>query len=126
MPSFHKIDKERRLVLSTATGILNKGEALAYQQRLLDDPDFDPSYSQLSDFTHITAYDLSAEDVRQLAQRNIFSPASRRSFLVGNDLAFGLARVYEIHRETAGERGIRICRSLEEALDWVLSKQEAP
>ena len=111
--------------MSSGTGTFNKEEALSHQNRLLADPDFDPSYSQLIDFTHTTKIDLTAADIQQLAVRNIFSPESRRAFLVPNDLAFGLGRMYEILREAAGERGIRIFRNLDEALDWVLSKQEA-
>ncbi|MGC1619940.1 MAG: hypothetical protein WA765_15735 [Candidatus Acidiferrum sp.] len=126
MPAFYKIDKERRLVMSSGTGVFNKEDALSHQNRLLADPDFDPSYSQLLDFTHVAKIDLTAADIRLLAVRNIFLSESRRAFLVPNDLAFGLGRMYEILREAAGERGIRIFRNLEEALDWVLSKQEAP
>lgn len=125
MPSFFKIDKERRFVLSSGNGVFNREEALAHQIRLLSDPDFDPSYSQLVDFTQITKFDLSAEDIRQMAQRKVFSPDSRRAILVPNELAFGLGRMFESLRNTAGERGIRVFRNLEEALDWVLSKQEA-
>lgn len=117
MPAFYKIDKERRLVMSSGTGVFNKEEAFSHQNRLLADPDFDSSYSQLIDFTHIAKIDLTAADIRQLAVRNIFSPESRRAFLVPNDLAFGLGRMYEILREAEGERGIRIFRNLEDALD---------
>jgi len=125
MPAFYKIDKERRLVLSSATGSFNKEDALGHQNRLRADPDFDPTFSQLMDFTHVTQVLLTPADVKQLAISNIFSKESRRAFLVANDLEFGLARMYEILRENAGERGIRVFRSLEEALDWVLSRQEA-
>ncbi len=125
MPAFYKIDKERRLVMSSATGVFNKDAALDHQNRLLADPDFDPSYSQLMDYTHVTQIDLSAADVGLLAVRNVFSSNSRRAFLVPNNVAFGLARMFEMIRESAGERGIRIFRDLEEALDWVLSNQEA-
>jgi hypothetical protein len=125
MPSFFKIDKERRFVLSSGNGILNREEALAHQVRLLSDPDFDPSYSQLVDFTQITQFDLSAEDIRQMAQRKVFSPDSRRAILVPNEHAYGLGQMFESLRDAAGERGIRVFRKLEEALDWVLSKQEA-
>ncbi len=112
--------------MSSGTGTFNKEYALSHQDRLLADPDFDPSFSQLLDFTHVAKIDLTAADVELLAVRNIFSPESRRAILVPNDLAFGFGRMYEILREAAGERGIRIFRSLEEALEWVLSKQEAP
>ncbi|MGC1413871.1 MAG: hypothetical protein WA817_01200 [Candidatus Acidiferrum sp.] len=122
MPVFYKIDRERRLVMSSGTGTFNKEDALSHQNRLLADPDFDPNYSQLLDFTHVAKIDLTAADVKLLAVRNIFSPESRRAILVPNDLAFGFGRMYEILREAAGERGIRIFRSLEEALEWVLSR----
>jgi hypothetical protein len=126
MPAFYKIEKERRLVLSSGTGVFSKEDALFHQNRLLADPDFDPNFSQLLDFTHITHIDLSAADIQQLALRNIFSPDSRRAILVTNDLAFGLGRMYGSLRESAGEHGIRVFRSLEEALEWVLSKPDAP
>jgi hypothetical protein len=32
--------------------------------------------------------------------------------------------MFEILREAAGEHGIRVFRNLDEALDWVLSKEE--
>lgn len=112
-------------MLSSATGSFNKEDALGHQNRLRADPDFDPTFSQLMDFTHVTQVLLTPADVKQLAISNIFSKESRRAFLVANDLEFGLARMYEILRENAGERGIRVFRSLEEALDWVLSRQEA-
>lgn len=120
VPVFYKIDKDRRLVMSSGSGVLTVGVALAYMDLLSKDPDFDPEFSQVSDFTQFTGIDLSPEDVRQLARRNIFSPRSRRAFVVKNDLQFGLARMFQIHRELNGEMGIRVFRTIDEALDWVL------
>jgi hypothetical protein len=45
--------------------------------------------------------------------------------LVKDDLQFGLARMFEMHRELRGEAGIRVFRTLDEALDWVLQGQIA-
>jgi hypothetical protein len=125
MPAFYKIDKERRLIVSTATGVFNREESLSHRRRLLADPDFDPSYSQLVDFTNVTQFDLSSEDVRQLAHNSVFAPNARRAFIVASDFAFGLGRMYEMLREGAGENGIRVFRELDDALDWVLAKTEA-
>jgi hypothetical protein len=126
MPAFYKIDKARRLVLSSGTGVFSREDALSHQNPLLADRDFDPSFSQLLDFTHITHIELGTPDIQQLALRNIFSPDSRRAILVSNDLAFGFGRMYGILRESAGEHGIRVFRTLEEALEWILSRHEAP
>jgi hypothetical protein len=119
MPAFYKIDKERKLVLSSGSGVLTREDVLGHQDRLSQDPDFDSSFSQLSDFTHITKIEITPEDVRLAAKKSLFSPHSRRAMVVKDDLQFGLARMFEIHRELAGEKGIRVFRKIEEALDWV-------
>ncbi|MBZ5661598.1 MAG: hypothetical protein LAO08_14425 [Acidobacteriia bacterium] len=119
--AFYIIDKERKAVLSSGTGILTAEDLMGHQDRLLKDPDFDPTFSQLLDFTRITGLEVSSEDVRRLAQRNVFSPASRRAFVVQDDLQYGLARMFEIHRDIAGETGIRVFRTLDEAMNWIFS-----
>jgi hypothetical protein len=121
VPAFYKIDKERRVVLSSGAGVLTRADIQGHMDRLSNDPDFDPSYSQILDFTHLSGIEIGPEDVRQFAQRNIFSPQSRRAFVVKDDLQYGLARMFEIHRELNGETGIRVFRAIDEALDWVLA-----
>ena len=124
MPFFYKIDKPRRLVMSTAAGVLTKAEVLSLQDQLRKDPDFDPTFSQLSDLTHVTDIDITGADMRELAARTAFSPKSRRAVIASNDLAYGLARMFEQFRETKGDQGIRVFRKLEDALDWVVGKEE--
>ncbi len=122
MPAFYKIEKERRLVMSSGPGVLTREDILGHQDRLSKDPDFDPHFSQLLDFTHVTQVDITPEDVRLAARKNIFSPHSRRALLVKDDLQFGLARMFEIHRELEGEKGIQVFRTIDEALDWIFVK----
>ena len=45
MPAFYKIDKQRRLVLSSAYGVFSRADSVAHREKLLKDPDVDPSYS---------------------------------------------------------------------------------
>jgi hypothetical protein len=118
--AFYTIDKKHRLVLSSGDGALTKDDLLGHIERLSKDPDFNPEFCQVVDFTQITALEVVPGDVRQLAQRNIFSPRSRRAFVVKDDLQFGLARMFEIHRELRGETGIRVFRTFDEAMDWIL------
>jgi len=122
MPAFYKIDKERRLVLSTASGVFSLGDALSHMEKLSKDPDFDPRFSQISDFTHVTRIELSGDEIRRLAQRTIFSAHSRRAFIAPNETIFGIGRMFEILRGLEGEKGIRVFRTLEQALDWVFPK----
>jgi hypothetical protein len=72
MPAFYKIDKGRRIVMSSGSGVLTIQDIIGHQERLLNDPDFDPSYSQLSDFTQVEKVELPSTDVRVAARKNIF------------------------------------------------------
>jgi hypothetical protein len=122
MAAYFKIDKEHRLVMSTLSGVLTMADALAHQENLRKHPDFDPSFSQLMDGTQLTGVELKREDVQRLARDAVFSPHSRRALVAGSDVAFGLARMFEMFRQSMGEEGIRVFRNLDEALDWVLGK----
>ena len=69
--------------------------------------------------------DLSAENVRELAQTNVFSSDSHRAFIVSSDAAYGFARAFENLRERMGEHGIRVFIDLEDALLWVFSEKQS-
>ncbi len=125
MPAFYKIDKEHRVVLSTASGVFDLAAALAHQDQLLADPDFDPSYSQLLDYSHVTDVRIDANDVRKLAERSVFWPCSRRAMYVTRDIEYGFARMFEMLRENAGEKGIRVFRNLDDALTWIFAGRDA-
>jgi hypothetical protein len=119
VPVFYKIDKERRLVMSCGTGVITREDVWGHMDRLSNDPDFDPEFSQVLDCTQLTGLDLGPEDMRQFARRNIFSPHARRAFVVRDDVTFGLARMFQIHRELNGEKGIGVFRTFDEAVDWI-------
>lgn len=122
MPAEYQIDKNRRLVLTNCSDVLTMADLLAHGDRLLQDPDFTPNFCHFMDLSLVTEVELSSEELRRLAQRQVFSPESRRALLVGNDLTYGLSRMFGIHREMLGEAGIRVFRDRAEALDWVLGK----
>jgi hypothetical protein len=82
MPAFYKIDKERELVMTTYSGVLTIAEALGHQERLPKDPDFDPSFSQLFDVTHVTDVQLTAERFIVCATRKVSDPSWRTDFKV--------------------------------------------
>ena len=122
MSAVYTIDKARRLVLSSGDGALTKEDVQGRMDRLSSDPDFDPEFAQVIDFTRITTVELEPADIRRFAQRKIFSPTSRRAMIVKDDLHFGLARMFATHRELEGETGIRVFRDAEEATDWVFAR----
>jgi hypothetical protein len=120
MSLFFHIDKERKLVISTASGVLSREYLDAHMRNLLKNPDFNPSYSQLADFSHLTKLDITSDDVGDIARANVFSSNSRRAFIVADEQSASLAEMFAILREAAGEHGIRVFRTLEEGVDWIL------
>lgn len=119
MPTFYKIDKKRRFVLSTVSGEVTYAEVLAHQRSLSADRDFDPTFSHIGDFTYASLAKLSSEEVIKLAQRSIFSPDARRALIIPNLADYELGRMYETLRGLEGQTGTRAFRTLEEALDWI-------
>src|SRR5262245_52123091 len=77
----YSIDKERRLIVTTAEGRVIFDDIRGHQDRLVVDSDFDPSFDQLIDTTPATRFDISADQARILAERRIVFPESRRAFV---------------------------------------------
>jgi hypothetical protein len=125
MPYFYKIDKERRIVLSTASGTFSLADFRAHQEKLSKDHDFDPTYSQIADFTHVVRFDVSSAGIRQMAEHSVFHQSARRAVIAPDDLIYGSSRMYQTFREGLGATGIGVFRTLEEALNWVLSDNPA-
>ncbi len=124
MPAFYFIDGERRLVFSSGSGVLTLEDMFGHRSRLPKGPDFDLGFSQVFDFTNVTQVEIKSVDVLLLAGANVFSPKSHRAVIAGNDLVYGLARMFEILRDTRGKTGVRVFRDRDEGLAWALAKDE--
>jgi len=125
MTNHYEIDKERRLIMSTASGVITLPEVWAHQEKLAKDPDFDPSFAQVLDVTQVTKLELSSEDVRRVADSNDFSPNPRLAIVATSSLVYGMARMFQMFREMKGKEKTRVFRDRDEALAWVLSKDGA-
>ena len=125
MPTFYKIDTERNLVLTTGSGFLTKEEVITLQDQMSNDPEFDPGFSQVADFSQLTDTDVGLADVRMFAQRDAFSIHSRRAIIVKGTVALGFAKVFEVCRQLCGASGIRVFCDPAEAFDWVLTPDSA-
>jgi len=121
MPFSYVIDKDRRLVISAGSGVFTAADGLQHQSTLGADPDFHEDYCQLLDLTDVEKADLDSNRVRQLAQRTLFSPRSRRAILVNSALVTGLSRMFATFREFAGgQEQVRIFQDRDEAMRWLL------
>jgi hypothetical protein len=125
MPFGYTIDLSRRLVLSRGWGILTELEILRHVHLLTADPRFEPSMRQLADFRAVTDLELDADTIRQLASLSPFGAGSQRALLVGSDVAYGMARMFQIMREDSPDE-LNVFRGFSSALDWLgLAHEEA-
>jgi len=86
MPAFYKIDKETQAGYEARDLVAYQRGLLGHQERLLKDPEFDPTFSSVVRFHPHYQSRYHAEDVRLAARKTIFSPQSHRAMLVKDDL----------------------------------------
>jgi hypothetical protein len=120
MPVRFVIHKEQRLVITTGEGRLTFDEVKAHQDRLLNDPDFDPDFNQLLDATAVTTMVASEAQVRTVAERKLFSPTSRRAFVVASTFTYGMGRMLQTYNEMSDAASpISIFGDRASALKWL-------
>jgi hypothetical protein len=120
MPASYVIDKHRRLVITTASGVLTFQDCVQHQDRLIEDPDFDQTYNQLLDFFEVTSIQLDELAIRFLMVRHVFSGQSRRA-VIGSGMQFEAfaKKAIELRKEYLGAESARVFSDREEALRWL-------
>ncbi|HKU28697.1 MAG TPA: hypothetical protein VJQ54_24715, partial [Candidatus Sulfotelmatobacter sp.] len=73
MPFTHRILKEQRLVLIIGSDVVCADDIIANRQALLSDPDFDPGFDALVDFTRVPNASLNLDAIRTLSRQPLFS-----------------------------------------------------
>lgn len=120
MPFHYVIDKQRQLVISTASDVVTFAEVLAHQGGLLNDPDFNPQFNQFLDATKVTSLDISIDEAKTVARRPLFSPTSRRAWVSTNPAIFGMGRLIAAYNEMSSAASqIHIFSELSPALRWL-------
>ena len=118
MPASYKIAAARGVVFTSGSGVLTDEDCFAHVRALSTDPDFKPSMHQLADLTHVTEVRLTAGGIQRLAERVPFGEGSRRAFVVADDVAFGMARMYQILTSDHAH-DLTVFRDLDEARAWL-------
>ena len=120
MPFTYHIDKERRRVISTGSGVLTSADIVNHQTELSADPDFCPDFDTVADFSKVTKVEATSATVQGAARRSLFSRNSRIAAVATNDEAYGLLRMYAAFREmSGGQAQMKTFRSREEAINWL-------
>ena len=125
MPLDYRIDQERRLVITAATGTLTDEELFAYQREVWSRSDL-TGYDEVVDLGQVEGFvQASGDRVRALAElssaMDVSGASSKVAIVAPQDLAYGFARMFETYRtmNQGGPKIVSVFRSMRAALEWL-------
>lgn len=121
VPTF-TLDVQKRLVTVRFNGIVTFEDIARYAKKLLANPDFQPTFSEIVDLTAVSELNLEAGDFLKLADKvDPFWPEAKRAFVVRTAVQRHAGRMHKILRT---DRKIEIFQSLEEAEKWIAADEQ--
>lgn len=100
-------------------GVYSYGVAVGRMRRLQKDPEFESTFSLLMDFREATKIDLSHAEIVELSSIHVFSPESKRAYVVASPEQFGLARMFASYKSPSNRSVFQVFTEMEEALAWL-------
>jgi hypothetical protein len=128
MPAEHKIDADKKLIVTTWTGEVFDSELIkalsAYQQTIRNRPEY-ATFNEIVDFSKGSHYHLSISGIQRLVEiataTDVRGTKTKLAIVVNTPLAYTLARMYQIFRELrpGGSKILRVFHTYDEASNWV-------
>ena len=122
MPISYRIDRQLRIIFTTAHGILTDDELLAHKHRLMRDPNFEAGMVELSDIRGVDQLAVTSEGVRRFVEQDRLDAdrlgTYKLAIVAHQDVVFGMARMYET---LTGENrpAVAVFRNMGEAKAWL-------
>jgi hypothetical protein len=118
MPISYLIDVALRVVIAHGNGIVTDEDLIQFNESLKADPNFDPTFNQLQDFTEVTSVDVKNETIIKIVNNRFFDLSSLRAIVVNPGLQYGLARMFQNLRSPE-DTNISVFVDLAEAKQWL-------
>ncbi|MDX8402909.1 MAG: hypothetical protein R8K54_00690 [Mariprofundaceae bacterium] len=115
----YSIDKQRGIVFTMLSEVLDFEECVAHHFKLGADADFDPSYCELIDGSLLKSVSLASKAIFSLSKTCPYGTNARRAIYASdNTFHYGLARMFQI---VAGEKHgeIMVFKDRDKALAWL-------
>ena len=120
MPFATSFYLDRRLIITRAWGHITMADVRAYQQELGQRPEFDPTWAHVFDARGAVQFDISSDEIRQLAETSVLAPSARRAMVATDRALFGGLRTYStlFERQVDGS-AVGVFTTLDDAIEWV-------
>lgn len=118
MPFEYRIDKQKRLILTTAEGAVTAAEVRSKINSMLSDPDFSRDLNELIDATRVTRVYVPVMQALEFAGQSILSESSRTAWVVSRSpawraLADMLAAYMSVHTRS------QVFHDIKSAITWI-------
>jgi hypothetical protein len=120
MNASYVIHQDRRFVDEVVRGPVTRNELSAFFSSVFNDPQWDPTFDGVLDFTSATV-EMGYMDVRDLVASFRTNPAAGRgrwACVVSNDAAYGMLRMYQTLSDGL-HSDFMIFRERSAALAWI-------
>lgn len=112
---------DKRLVLARFSGVYTTADGKEMAQRLLDAPPSAMSYSHLYDLSEVQTFDADFGNISSMiswkaSRFSAIPPGTACAFFAPGDIAFGMARMYQMVAEGVLPLETTVTRSEREAL----------
>jgi hypothetical protein len=120
MPFTYTVDPNLRLVLTTGTGIVSDEDSQQLSAMQRSDPQIHAAMRELLDLRRVERLSITPSWLRTRAatdKRYAAEYANTLAIVVGSEVAFGFARMYELLTDEYFR--IRVFRDYAEACEWL-------
>lgn len=114
MPVSVRVDRSRKLVVTTYSGHVTDGDVAHQIAEIGRNAPFEGEYRVITDFTQVTQFEISADQIRLVAESKSPLEKTRRVMVAPSDVAYGTSRMFQV---LAGRTrpNISVVRTLDEA-----------
>ena len=94
------IDVDEKVVIVTFAGEIGDADMIGIGTATKTHPFFDPTFSEIVDFSAVTGGKVSTATLQTLARRtSIYNPASKHVVIAPQAHVYGLSRMFQVYAE---------------------------
>jgi hypothetical protein len=107
-------------MVTRAWGYIALADVIAFRRDLAARPEFNPTWAHVVDAGGEVQFDLSSDEILQLAETSVLSPSARRAMVAADPAIFALFRMYGVMFELQVDgSAVGVFRTLDDAIEWV-------
>ena len=114
MPVQVAIDRSRKLVVTTYPGDVSDADVARQISQIKDQAPYGPAYRAITDFTQVTLFNISSNEIRSVAESQSPLAEAQRVIVAPSDEVYGTSRMFQ-SLASRTQPNITVVRSLAEA-----------